>query len=73
VIGCSDDVPDCRVYFEPTGVSHLLRSRESLTVEAVLPAEAKIEVQHGPASITVWAEGTWGSRVLLEDGSALAL
>jgi hypothetical protein len=72
-IRCSDDTPECVVHFEPTGVSHRLRNGESLAVEAVLPPGYKIEVLYGPGSITVWAEGTWGIRVLLQDGSELAL
>jgi hypothetical protein len=72
VIGCFAEVPECRVYFEPTGVSQLLRSGESVTLEAVLPRGDKIDVTYGHGSITVWAEGTSG-RVLMDDGSELAL
>jgi len=46
VIGCFDDVPEYRVYFEPTGALRLLRSGDSVTVEAVLPLA---EQRHAPS------------------------
>jgi hypothetical protein len=59
LIGCSSDVAECRVYFEPEGAEHMLRAGEHFRVEAVLPRDYVIELAYGPGSITVWAEQTW--------------
>lgn len=73
LIQCASDVPECRVYFEPEGASHVLRAGEHLRVEAVLPRDYEIEVSYGPGSITVWAEQTWGTRAFTRDGRELKL
>jgi hypothetical protein len=73
LIECASDVPECCVYFEPEGASHVLRAGEHFRVEAVLPRDYVIEVAYGRESITVWAEQAWGTRAFTGAGRELKL
>ncbi len=72
VLVCND-APECTVYFEPEGAMHTLRKDDWFRVEAVLPADQRVEISHSPDGITVWAEQTWGTRAFNKVGEQLRL
>jgi hypothetical protein len=68
-VGCFDDVPSCRVHFEPEGAEHVLLPSDAFRVEVEQRPDEEIEIYYGRDSISIFG----ATRAFTKDSTELKL